>query len=203
MALKPFIVTVLYLAALINPLSKVFFLASSFGSEKRSSVVRLSLQSTLVAFLILVSFALAGNFILRQVFHAELYSFRIVGGVVLLYSGFRALLKGAFFETPAKHKLTEYSIVPLASPLIAGPATITAVISFTAESGYVFTMTATAVALGVNLVFMLFAFVLFRGLKHFNLTAAFIRVTGLVVSVMSMQMILSGLAAWILTWKGV
>jgi multiple antibiotic resistance protein len=187
----------LYLLALINPLSKVFFLATSFGEANAKEIQKISIQSSVIALIILLSFGFAGNFILHQIFHAELYAFRTVGGLVLIASGFKALTKGVFFEAAHSHQMMEMSIVPLASPLIAGPATITGVVSFAAENGFPATAVSAAIAVSVNLLFMLLSKPINSLFKHFNLTGALVRVTGLIVAVMAMQMIFNGIGEWI------
>ena len=127
--------TALYLLALVNPVSKVFVLVTLSKTTSPRQLRSLSLLSSMVALGILLAFAVAGNVILKQFFHVEIYSFQIVGGAVLFYIGFKALNKGIFFEVEEGKSLEEISIVPLASPMIAGPATITAAVSFTAQSG--------------------------------------------------------------------
>jgi len=79
---------------------------------------------------ILLAFAVVGSPLLTAVFHVEVYSFQIVGGLVLFLMGFKALSHGTFYEESDTKSLVEMAIVPLASPMIAGPATITAAMTF-------------------------------------------------------------------------
>jgi len=200
--LKNLINITLYLLALINPPSKVFFLSSAIhGPGHFRKLAQVSIRASASAFLILLSFALLGDFMFKQVFHVELYSFQVMGGIVLFASGFKALNKGVFFEADEGERILDLSIVPLASPLIAGPATITGVISFSAEHGMMITLGATLIAILINFVLMLLTEVLYRFLKHYNLIGALIRVTGLVVSTIAVQMVLAGLKAWYTTVK--
>jgi multiple antibiotic resistance protein len=185
-----------YLLILINPISKVFFLASAEDDRQSREVRVVSAKASLVAFLILFSFIFLGNVIFTQIFHVDLFSFQILGGLILFTLGYRALTKGVFYESEEHHKLAELTVVPLASPLIAGPATITAVITLTAQDGVFLTTSAMAIAIAINFIFMLSSISLYKVLKHYNMVGALIRLTGLVVSTISVQMILEGISKW-------
>lgn len=184
----------LYLLALMNPVSKVFILSTFSQDEARGEMRSISVRSSGIALLMLLVFAGVGNFILDDIFHVDLFSLKVAGGIVLFMMGYRALSKGLFFEIDITNKLSDLSIVPLASPMIAGPATLTATISFTSEFGTLATALATCVAVGVNLVVMLLAEPISRFLKRFNLMGALIRITGLIVATIAVQMVFSGVA---------
>ena len=186
----------LYLIALINPVSKIFIL-SMFSKEVEPKELRgISVQSSVIALAILLVFAAMGNIILSKIFHVELYSFKIAAGIILFIMGLKALLKGVFFETDAKAKLSDISIVPLASPMIAGPATITVAISFSAEYGLDVTSLAIALAVGINLLIMLSSRFISKLLLGHNLMGALIRITGMIVATIAVQMVLMGLSGW-------
>ena len=188
-----------YLLVLINPLSKVFYLASAEGSRHGRELRIVSTDASVVAFLILFSFIILGNIVFTKIFHIEIYSFQILGGLVLFTLGYRALTKGVFYEADESRKIVEHAVIPLASPLIAGPATITAVIALTAQEGIFHTTLATFIAILINFVFMLLSITLYKVLKHYNLVGALIRVTGLIVAMISVQMILAGISTWVAT----
>jgi multiple antibiotic resistance protein len=189
----------IYLLALINPISKVFFLASAEDVRRGRQLLIVSLEASAVALGILLVFIILGNALFTSIFHVDIYSFQILGGIVLFTLGYRALTKGVFYEAQESHSISEHALMPLASPLIAGPATITAVIALTAQNGAMQTSLATFIAIAFNFVFMLLSIVLFKMLRHYNLVGALIRVTGLIVSMISVQMILEGLRSWVAT----
>ena len=143
----------LYMLALLNPASKVMFLSTYEPALTRRQIVELSWKSSLAALIILIFLAAAGEVVLSRVFKVELYSLRITGGMILFMIGWMAVREGRFVQKQ-EHKLredfTELSLVPLAASLIAGPGTIAAAISGTAESGLVMTATALTLATGVN-----------------------------------------------------
>jgi len=104
--------------------------------------------------------------------------------------------EAVFFETTHADKLAEISLVPLASPMIAGPATITAAISFPPAYGLGPTALAILIAVIINLVIMLFSRHIGAVLMRFNLMGALIRITGLIVATIAAEMVLSGLGEW-------
>lgn len=189
--------TSLYLLALINPVSKIFVLSVLGRRFKAAQLAAVSVRATVIAFLILAVFAAAGNLILTRVFHVQMHSFKIAAGVILFIMGVKALFKGVFFEIDPRAGAVQASIVPLASPMIAGPATITAVTTFSAEYGLAVVLTATFFALAANLGVMLATRAITKFLTRTHLMEALIRITGLVVATMAVEMVLSGVAAWL------
>jgi multiple antibiotic resistance protein len=186
-----------FFAALVNPISKVFILTSIPAEFDSRELFRAALRATLVAAGILVVLALGGSLVLVEFFHVEVHSLRIAGGVVLFVMGFHALMKGRFFEVPEGQRLSEISIVPLASPMIAGPATITAAISETVQLGFSVTGPALLIALLLNFAIMLGSLKIGGFLTKLHLMGALIRITGLLVASIAVEMALEGFRLWI------
>lgn len=187
----------LALLALINPVSKIFILSTLAEEAAPRELRKISLKASFIAGAILFIFALIGKFILQKVFHVQIYSFQIVGGIVLFARGFQALNKGLFFETEANQRLEDASIVPLASPMIAGPATLSAAISFPVHYGLLRTLIAILIAVGVNFYVMIYSQRIGAILKRHNLMGALIRITGLIVATIGVQMMLEGVLAYL------
>ncbi len=195
-ALKVFVDNFLLFLALLNPVSKVLVVSILARGKSRRDLLRISLRSTVTAGVILLAFAAAGTLLLVSVFHVDLYSLKVVGGAVLLVAGFRALDRGKFLAADAAGKVEEVSIVPLASPLIAGPATITACISMGSMIGLPTTCAVIAAALTVNLAAMLAAPRIAGVLGRLGLLGPLIRITGMVVMALGVQMALGGIGEW-------
>ncbi len=189
----------LFFIAVINPVSKIAVIAVLPDTATFKDIETISVRSSIAAFIMLVVFAVTGSFILSVVFHVQLYAFQIVGGIVVFWYGFAALRNGVFFEVDTHKKLTDLSIVPIASPLIAGPATITAVISMSAQYGALEVVIATACAMLVNLGAMLIAPIIAKPLIRFNLLGVLIRIMGLFVASIGVSMGLSGIASYVST----
>jgi len=177
----------------MNPVSKIFILstlANELSLKERKIVV---IKSSIIAFLILFVFILTQDIIFTKIFKINLYSLKIAGGIILTYIGFKAINKGIFFETSANNKLVDISIVPLASPMIAGPATITACIIYSKDIGLKITFFSIVIAIIINLFIMVLSDYISKFLLKYNLMGALIRITGLIVMAMAIQMISSGL----------
>ena len=186
----------LYLLALLNPASKVLFLSTYEPALTKRQIWELSWKSSAAALVILILLAGAGEIVLRRVFKVELYSLRITGGLILFMIGWTAVREGRFVQK-REHRLrenfTELSLVPLAAPLIAGPGTIAAAISGTAEFGLPLTSAALTLAILVNFVLMLFSRSINRVLDRTHLLGPLIRLTGLIIAAVSVQMVITGL----------
>ncbi len=197
MLLEQIIEPTLYFLALINPVSKVLFLSSKKPPYSSRELFTLSIKATLVSLLILLILTSIGDFLLVKVFRVEMYSLSVAGGIILFIIGLTAVREGKFFEEDQEtKKITDISIVPLAAPLIAGPGTMTAAITFASMHGIAITDICITIAIIINLVFMLLSHPINNFLEKLNATGPIIRITGLIVTAVAMQMIFSGCAAW-------
>ncbi|HNX23558.1 MAG TPA: MarC family protein [Spirochaetota bacterium] len=187
----------LALIALINPISKIFLITTLKENTGASELRHIIVRSSIIALLILLTFTFIGNFLLIKLFHIQIYSFKIAGGIVLIFRGFEALNKGLFFELNSKQKLEDLSIVPLASPMIAGPATITAAVSFPAKYGMTVTSMSILAAVAANLLIMIISPRITGALTKHNVMGALIRITGLIVATIGVQMILDGFGEYL------
>ena len=117
--------------------------------------------AVLVAVLILLIFACAGNAILNYVFHIEIADLQIAGGIILLLIAANSLVFESHRSLSAMRRsksAVEIGCVPLACPLLAGPGSM--VTSLTTwqnpDTGPVAALVAIAVVLGSFWVMMRF-----------------------------------------------
>ena len=197
MSVEAFIQTTLYFLALVNPASKVFILSSIDPPYSRRELLTISSKATSVALGILLVLSAVGHFVLRSVFHVEIYSLQIAGGIILFIIGLTAVRKGRFYEQDFHGSRIDISIVPLGAPLIAGPGTITAAISFASTRGISLTAASLSAALAVNFLVMLLSLWIGKTLDRFHVFGPLIRITGLIVTAVAVQMTLTGLAQWL------
>ena len=189
-------VNALYLLALINPISKVSILSGLPSAQRDAQFLSLTAKASTVAVGILLGAMIVGDLLLRSVFRVDLYSLRFAGGVVVFWVGLNALRRGVFFEHDPHVAMESLALVPLACPMIAGPATIAACIGLRAQHGIFMPTMAMLLALSVNHVIMLCSPLIGRLLDRFNILSALIRITGLIVMTIGTQMALDGIAAW-------
>jgi len=183
--------------ALVNPIQKVFVITSLQQQFDIKSTKIIAVKASITALIILLFFYLVGNIVLNYVFRIELYAFQITCGVVLFYNGLSGLQKGMFLKLERNMTIRDISAVPIAMPMIAGPATITAAVTFYADYGHVITIISIVAALAVNLVFMLYANKIGTVLSKYNLMNPLVRIFGLIVATIGTQMVLNGIKGFI------
>jgi multiple antibiotic resistance protein len=195
--LEKIVINALYLLALINPISKVSILAGLPPARQNIRFGTLVSKSSMVAAGILFGTMIVGDLLLRSVFRVEIYSLQLAGGVVVFWVGLNALRRGVFFEHESETETEDLALVPLACPMIAGPATIAACIELRAQHGIFMPTMAMLFALAINHIIMMFSSSIGRVLGRFNILSALIRITGLIVMTIGTQMALDGISAWI------
>jgi multiple antibiotic resistance protein len=187
-----FISAFITLLALINPVQKIFLINSLKGQLNDSELRYISIKSSLTAFIILLLFLFLGNVIFTYVFRIQLYSFRVTCGMVLVYSGWIALHQGVLINIGKDVRIQDISSVPIAIPMIAGPGTITATVTFPAQYGSFVTVISVLAALCVNLIIMLFAKKIGDVMIKLNILSPFVRIIGLIIATIGIQMIFDG-----------
>jgi multiple antibiotic resistance protein len=109
-------------------------ITAELESSVRRAIVR---KSIVVATIILLIFALAGDLLLYY-FGLMLADFRIAGGIILLIYGIAGIFGRTEAEAMGRPEEAEaIAIVPLATPLLAGPAAIATVLYLKAAYGLV------------------------------------------------------------------
>lgn len=115
--------------ALINPLGVMpvyLSLTSELSDRER---IHVATKSIIVAFLVILFFAMTGQFLFRF-FHISVHSLRVVGGIIFFFIGMdmlqARLSKMEVKDTELKQKyMTDISITPMAIPILCGPGAIT------------------------------------------------------------------------------
>jgi multiple antibiotic resistance protein len=191
----------LLMLIMIDPSDKILlvtFLREDFHIEDIKALI---IRANLIGFLLLASFAVAGQIILQDIFHIDINALRVAGGFVLFKIGFDALESGGMFTLKREKDILALAAVPVAMPLIAGPAAITAVITMTAEYGYFVSLSATAIAI---IVVALSMFVALYMMKTVNKTALSItiRIIGLFIMAIGAQMMVEGVIGIYLLMTG-
>ena len=192
MEIKLFISSLVAFFVLINPLQKVLVMNTLQKQFTMKQLHYIAFKSSFAAMLILLFFLLLGDLVFNYVFHIQLYAFRITCGLVLIINGLAGLQQGVFFKVDDKIKIDDLTAVPIAMPMIAGPATITAAVTFSAHYGRVNTILSIIIALALNMGIILFAPKIGKFLTRYNFLNALIRITGLIVATIGLQMIFDG-----------
>ncbi len=181
----------LLMLIMIDPSDKILlvtFLREDFGIEDIKALI---VRANLIGFLLLASFAVAGQIILQEVFHIDINALRVAGGFVLFKIGLEALESGGIFTLRREKDILTLAAVPVAMPLIAGPAAITAVITLTAEYGYTVSLSATAIAIATVAISMFVALYMMKSVNKTALSVT-IRIMGLFIMAIGAQMMVEG-----------
>jgi len=199
MNLKLLLSSLVAFFALVNPIHKILVVTSLEKQFNAKELRYLSVKSSFTAFIILIFFLFLGELIFNYVFHIQLYAFKVACGIVLFYNGIEGLQKGAFLKIDKNINLDDILTVPIAMPMIAGPATITAAVTFPAQYGRVITILAILIALFINLLLMIYAKQIGKFLARLNILNALIRITGLIVATIGLQLVFDGITNYIST----
>lgn len=197
--MKMFFGAFLAFLALVNPVQKLFVVFSLQDNYSPSELKRIVTRATFTALGILILFLFLGDAILGYVFNLEIYAFQVTCGVVLFYNGFIGLQKGAFLSIDRTTKIEDIIAVPIAVPMIAGPATITAVVTMPSMYGQLTTLIAVVAAILINLLIMLYGKHLAKILVKQNILMPMIRIIGLIVAAIGAQMVFNGVKTFVLT----
>lgn len=172
-------------------------LTGAMTARQRKHAAR---QAIVVAFGVIVSFAVFGQQLLTYM-HISLPALQASGGLLLLFVAME-LLTGKMEEpTPSGNAGVNVAMVPLGTPLLAGPGAIVATMVFVQRStGSV--QDVVAIALGVVAVHiclylaMRFASVVHRILKDSGTTLVS-RIAGLLLAAIAVQLVADAVKAFI------
>lgn len=192
--------TVLTLWVILDPpgLLPVFLgLTRRMSPRSRNVAAR---RATLVALAVTGLFGLFGRFILDYL-HVSVGALQISGGLLLLLVALQ-LLTGHFDESPADEapeSNVNVAIVPLGTPLLAGPGVIVAIMIAVQGQSTVIGWLVVAVALLTSMLAVYltlrFAEVIRRALREAGITLL-TRIAGLVLSAIAVQMMADGVLAF-------
>ena len=165
----------------------------------RSSAMRKRLagQAVLVAFVVIVVFALFGQTILHYL-GITLPALQAAGGLLLLLVALELLTGQA--DDPVESANVNVALVPLGTPLLAGPGAIVATIVFVQRVDDVWEGAAVAAGIvAVHIVlwlFMRFSVVIIRVIKESGVILI-TRIAGLLLSAIAVQLIADAVTAFV------
>ena len=185
------------LFVIMDPPGTVPLFLSLTSGRSNAMRKRLAGQAVVVAFFVIVVFALFGQTILDYL-GITLSSMQVAGGLLLLLVALELLTGRA--DDPVQTANVNPALVPLGTPLLAGPGAIVATIVFVKHVDSV--GTAVAVALGIVAVhvvlwlFMRFSVVIIRVIKDSGVTLI-TRIAGLLLSAIAVQLVANGVTAMV------
>ena len=196
--LEIFFQTFVLYFVVIDPLAAApLFLIVTQGLKVKNKL-KTAFEATLIATLILIFFAILGNFILSYL-QISLSAFTIAGGIILFLISLEMLFdkRSQRKEDEIKENSAATSIFPLAIPLLAGPAAITSVMVSVADMGTNLMSQATGLLALIFVMILTFIsfYVVSKSSKIINkkVTSIISRVIGIILAGLSVQFILDGI----------
>lgn len=183
------------LFVIIDPIGNilVFHLYSSHF-ETRQRLVAATI-AVIAALFMLLAFSLGGQEALEFLGISNA-SFSVAAGLLLIPPAYGLVMEGAPSPgaTDASREPIDFALVPLATPLIAGPGALAATTSFAGSEGEIETIAAVAIVLGITFVAFAFASTVFRLLGEPFLRLA-ARIVGIILFAIAVDFVLDGLEA--------
>ncbi|NRQ40058.1 MarC family protein [Nonomuraea sp. NN258] len=171
------------------------FLAYTFGRDAHERK-RIAWQAAVTAFGLIVVFAVFGQVILGYL-HVEVPAMQIAGGLLLLLVALELLRGVAQPRTDTVRSNVNVALVPLGTPLLAGPGAIVATIVFAQQAAgrtvQVATLLVAIAAVHILLwLFMRFSAAIIRVIKE-NGVELVTRIAGLLLSALAVQLIINAI----------
>jgi multiple antibiotic resistance protein len=184
------------LAIIMDPLGNIPLFQSLLGRYPQARRLRIIGRELVFAYLVLLVFLVAGQTILDRL-GLEQPALGVAGGVVLFVIALRMVFPEGDGVRPGEID-EEPFFVPLAVPMIAGPSAISAVLLLVSrDPGRFWTwLGALSMAWGFSAAILLASGALFEMLGQRTLRAL-VRLTGMLLIMISVQMLMDGIAAYI------
>ena len=154
--------------AVMNPIANTpIFLGLTVGENKESKK-KIAKTATFTAFIIVVSFVIAGKYIF-ELFGLTIPAFKITGGIIIFYIGFQMLMsqKSKMHNNSSEEK-NNVAISPLAIPILAGPGTIVAAMNNVTNASY----------LQIGIIISIFALMIFLTYLAFTFSDLIVKKIG-------------------------
>ena len=185
------------LFVIMDPVGTVPIFLSLTGGRSPQAARRAAWQAVAVSFLVITVFAFFGQQILGYL-HISLPALQCAGGLLLLLVALELLTGNE--QEPTAASGTNIALVPLGTPLLAGPGAIVATMLFVEDVDD--TATFTAVALGVVLVHvalwaaMRFSLPILKLIRESGVLLV-TRIAGLLLSAIAVQLVADAVRAFI------
>ncbi len=194
------------LEALIKSVAILFLIVDPIGNAPIFYAVtytmdaarrrRIIFESVAAATLILAAFAVIGDLVLSY-FGLTVADFRVAGGLILLVYGVAGVMgftEAGSLEVSAEEETV--AIVPLATPLLAGPGAIATVLFIKAVYGLAYALASTAIVAAATLAILLVGGRLLQLLGRSG-AVALARIVSFLLAAIAVAMIREGIAEYL------
>ena len=182
--------------AIMNPIANTPIFLGLVEGESAENKKKIARTATITAFLIVVSFIIAGKYIF-EIFGLTIPAFKITGGLLIFYVGFEMLMsqKSKIHSSSKSEANLGLAISPLAIPILAGPGTIVTAMNSVTNASLIH-IGIVIVIFALMIILTYFAFVL-SDLIVRKLGASLISVVGklmgLILAIIGTGMVIEGI----------
>ncbi len=192
--------TAITLIVIMDPPGQVPVFLSLVGRRSPEYRRRAAIQAPLVSLLVISIFAVAGRFILNYL-HVSISALQGAGGLLLLLVALQLLTTTGGPKTAAADDEVNVALVPLGTPLLAGPGAIAAVIVAVSQAhgrpgAYLAIAAAIITAHAVVCLALLYSTVLIRVLKVSGITLL-AKIAGLLLATIAVQLIATSVTGFV------
>jgi multiple antibiotic resistance protein len=185
---------------IMDPIGNIPIFLSLTKGQDVPARRRSALLASTVAGVVILAFALGGQQVL-ELLGISLESLQVAGGLLLLVIALELLHpSGSAGSSSLASGDTNIALVPLGTPLLAGPGAIAATMLYSRQAddlgGTLSVMLAIAAVLTVIYVSMRYASVFAKVLRH-NGIELLSRVMGLLVAAIAVQLVARAVEAWV------
>ncbi len=182
---------------LMDPLGNVSLFVSllkNFPAKKQKKII---LRELLFALAIIIFFYFVGDYLLDLI-QVQQYTILISGGVILFLIALRMIFPEVFAVKNEENPLEEPFVVPLAIPLVAGPAVLAAVMLYSQQNKPIWTVLTAILIAWVATTAILLASNFLKNIFKEKGLIALERLTGLLLTLIAIQMFLQGISLYLL-----
>ena len=166
------------------------------SDKTKKERVQLAWQATLVSLIVITFFSLFGRFILEYM-NVSIEALQAAGGLLLLYVSLELLTGRDMGGDSSKDK--NIALVPLGTPLLAGPGAIVATMIFVQQiqtPAQSIGLIAAVVAVHIVIAISLIASTTILGIIKESGVTLFARIAGLLLAAIAVQMLVDAIKAF-------
>jgi MarC family membrane protein len=194
---QTFVSATILLIVITDPLGNIPLFISNMQKVKRERRLKVIVRECLVAFVVLLFFMLFGRQMLALLRISE-ETLKIAGGIILFLIAVNMIFPGSGVSVGNDRIGDEPFIVPIAIPLISGPSAMVTSMLIAGSNPHRMLEWIAAAAITIVVTFIVFlGSDKIRDVLGEQAISAIEKLMGLLLTAMSIEMLLSGVAAYI------
>jgi multiple antibiotic resistance protein len=182
---------------LMDPIGNIPYYLSLLKGIDPKKQRKIILRENIIALIVIIFFYFIGEALLKFLDISQ-DTVMIAGGFILFLLALKMVFPPPKNDHDELTEVTEPFIVPLAIPLVAGPAVLAAVILYSHQEGMLLMMGAIALAWAVSLFILTLSSILSKNLGQRGIIACE-RLMGLILILIAIEMFLKGVYIFIHT----